>query len=122
MRKNWIHYSIATIFFLFGIVQYNDPDFYKWLPAYFIIASVPIMYAKYAFPEKTVIALTVIWAIWLGFYIPDIMEWFNQGMPSITGSMKAESPFIELAREFFGLLLCFVTLIFYLILFKKRNK
>lgn len=121
MRLNWIHYSLAFMFFLFGIVQYNDPDFFIWIPAYFIIGFVPILYARYAFPENIVIILLVIYVIWLGFYLPDIIDWIDKGMPTITGSMKAESPFIELAREFFGLLLGVITLGWYLYLFKKKK-
>lgn len=121
MQLNWIHYSLACLFFLFGIVQYNDPDFYIWIPAYFIIGLVPILYARYAFPENIVILLLLIYLVWLGFYLPDIIEWIDKGMPTITGSMKAESPFIELAREFFGLLLGVITMACYLYLFKKKK-
>jgi hypothetical protein len=40
-------------------------------------------------------------------------------MPSITASMKAESPYIELSREFFGLLLCAIAALYYLIKAKR---
>jgi hypothetical protein len=122
MQKNWIHYTLAALFFLFGLVQYNDPDFYIWMPAYFIVASIPFAYAKYFFPEKSVIMLLVVWLIWLGSYLPEIIDWFKQGRPSIWESMQAESPYIELIREFFGLLLSAITFASYLIFFKKRNK
>ena len=53
-------------------------------------------------------------------YIPDFIEWISGGMKSITGSMKAESPHIEMIREFFGLVLCVsLLLVFYL---KSRKK
>jgi hypothetical protein len=122
MQKNWIHYTLAAIFFLFGLVQYNDPDFYIWMPAYFIVASIPFAYAKYAFPEKSVMILLVVWLLWLVSYLPEITDWFRQGSPSILGGMKAESPYIELVREFFGLLISAATFASYLIFSKKRNK
>jgi len=53
------------------------------------------------------------YSLWVLTYIPDVVNWFSQGTPSITGSMKAESPFIEFVREFFGLLLCLGACIYY---------
>jgi len=59
-------------------------------------------------------AAVILYGVWMTSYTPELMDWLNEGMPSITGSMQAESPFIEFVREFFGLALCFVTSYVYL--------
>ena len=46
-------------------------------------------------------------------YLPAMLKWVGEGMPTITGSMQAESPHIELIREFFGLMLSTVVLGYY---------
>jgi len=47
-------------------------------------------------------------------YIPDVISWVSKGTPTIAGSMKAESPFIEFVREFFGLGICLAATTWYL--------
>jgi hypothetical protein len=53
-------------------------------------------------------------------YIPDIIDWINGGMDNIAGSMKAEEPHIELAREFFGIVICLSVIVIYY--FKNKFK
>ena len=62
---------------------------------------------------STLLLAAVGYGLWMLTYSPDILDWINKGLPSITGSMKAESPFIEFVREFFGLLLCLLTCLYY---------
>jgi hypothetical protein len=50
----------------------------------------------------------MIYAAALAFYVPDIFQWINDGMPSVMGSMKAESLYIELVREGGGLLMSLI--------------
>ena len=71
------------------------------------------------------------WALLLGFgavlykmflLFPPFAQWIASGMPSITGEMKATSPHIEIAREFFGLLVCLAVLIFHSIRYARIRK
>ncbi|NJK83793.1 MAG: hypothetical protein HC912_08225 [Saprospiraceae bacterium] len=102
---------LSLLFFLFGLAQINDPDPWLWLTWYFFVAILLGMAAFKRFFNL---------AIWIGigaalsgfvFLMPDFMQWFNDGMPSIVSSMKAESPYIELVRETLGLLLSLFALI-----------
>jgi hypothetical protein len=52
---------------------------------------------------------------------PGFWDWMVNGMASITSTMKAESPYIEVVREFLGLGIGLIFLIFLLIDFKKQN-
>ena len=55
--------------------------------------------------------------------LPEFLMWVNLGMPDITGEMKATSPYIESAREFFGLVLCIIVFIFHYVRYSRiRHK
>lgn len=99
------HLVVALLFLLFAYWQLNDPDWPIWFAMY---GSVAVIAAWRAFsrPPRALIyvALTVA-IIWMATLVPDLIVWIREGMPTITGQMKAESPHVELTREFFGLLI-----------------
>jgi len=108
-----IHKIIALVFIIFGAVQYNDPDFYIWMPIYFLVAAVVLAFDR-GWRNKTIITvLCAIYLIGMLTYTPQVLSWVQNGTPSIAGSMKAESPFIEFVREFFGLGICLLGLGYY---------
>lgn len=108
-----IHKVIAAMYVLCAAVQYNDPDFYIWIPLYLIPAAVAIAYDRGRRDTKLFLALGIAYILCMLLYIPDVISWFTNGTPSIAASMKAESPFIEFVREFFGLGICLVGLFLY---------
>jgi Transmembrane family 220, helix len=103
-------FSVITL--LLGIVcafvQINDPDPYLWIAAYFLLVLLSIMH--FVNKKNTLIAKIVImvYAAAFAFYIPAIMQWFQDGMPSVVQSMKAETKYVELVREGGGLLMALV--------------
>jgi len=103
---------LALLFLLFAYFQYNDPDPWLWIAIYTAVATLCGLAAfgkHYAWASLTLlIGLVVYWAILL----PSFISWLGEGMPTITGSMKAESPHIELVREFLGLLILILVLFF----------
>lgn len=110
---------IAIIFLLFAMVQLNDGDAIKWVPPYLLISYIAFnSYRGRHWLIGSAIVL-IFYIIWMTSYIPHMQSWIADGMPSITTSMKAESPYIELSREFFGLLLCAIAALYYLI--KAKN-
>lgn len=102
-------YIIACLFFVFALVQYNDADWYFWMPVYL---SVTLLYLFQQVHKWIYVILLSILSIWAMTYVGDFVHWIKEGIPSITGSMKAESPEVELMREFFGLLLCVIAILF----------
>jgi len=110
---------VVVVFLLFAIVQLNDGDAIKWVPPYLLIAYIAFnAYRDRYFLIGTAIVL-IFYLIWMSTYITHMQSWISDGMPSITESMKAESPYIELSREFFGLLLCALAALYYLIKAKR---
>ncbi len=119
-----INLSLAVIFLLFALVQLNDQpgDILFWFVMYLFVAVVSAFaaYKKYN-----------MWAILLGLAVvvyelfrkfPTIAQWISDGMPSIVEEMKASSPYVELAREYLGLVLCLIVLMFHYVRYSKLRK
>ena len=117
-----LHKIIAGVFILFAAFQYNDPDFFIWVPIYLIITMVIVLFDRQIFNLRLTQLLLILYVIGMFTYYPDVVSWIKNDTPSITGSMKAESPFIEFIREFFGLFICSLTLAYYAYLMSSRQK
>lgn len=108
------YWSLAIVFALFALVQYNDPDPIRWILLYGGVAVHFIMAATGKLYRAAVwlwLAAAIVWAATL---FPDFLNWIRMGEPSIVGSMKAEQPWIELTREFLGLVVAALGCIFLL--------
>lgn len=104
---NWI---LAVIFLLFAIVQYNDPDPIHWMVAYTFVAVMLGLAATKRYYRWVTLGGLAIFVIWMVFIIPDFINWLKMGEPSIVATMKAETPYVELTREFLGVVLCILAL------------
>ncbi|WP_256001952.1 transmembrane 220 family protein [Pedobacter deserti] len=96
-------------FVLFAYVNLNDSDSWLWVPIY-MIASVCCGLAafNYFFPLVYLIAIAgyLIYAVYLFFAKDGVLDWITKyRTPSLVESMQATRPYIEKAREFFGLLI-----------------
>jgi transmembrane protein TMEM220 len=104
-----------VIFILFAAVQYNDPDPYLWMPIYLYAALLCWYSIKGKFYPL---------AYWIGFAVygsyalyklfdeNGLIDWIKKhNAQNIAGTMKAETPWVEETREFFGLIIIIVVLI-----------
>lgn len=102
----------ALLFTLFAYFQYNDPDPWLWIAIYMAVAIICAFAAFRKYNRWVILiglgGLIIYWAVLL----PSFISWVGDGMPTITGSMKAESEYIELVREFLGLLILIGVLFF----------
>ncbi|MBK7939895.1 MAG: transmembrane 220 family protein [Lewinellaceae bacterium] len=108
---NWI---LAAIFALFALVQYNDPDPVQWILLYAGVAFHFVMAAQGRMYRPAVWIWLLAALVWAGTLFPDFMNWIRMGEPSIVDSMKAETPWVELTREFLGLVVAALGCIFLL--------
>ena len=98
-------WALAALFFLFAAVQYNDPDPVQWMLLY---GGVAVLYVLDALgrPNRPATWVGLAAALsWAASYVPDFWHWVQLGMPSIVETMKADKPYVELTREFLGLLI-----------------
>ena len=120
----YFNYLFVLVFILFAVVQYNDPDPYLWIPIYMYPAVICYFEAQ----EKTIkklfynigFAVFGAYAVYKLFDPNGVIDWIKyHDATSIAATMKAEKPWVEESREFFGLLIILVVL---MINYKRRKE
>lgn len=110
--KRLLNILFAMIFALFAYWNLNDPDAALWVSAYGVTA---ILFALAAFgrADRRVsgVLCTALW-IWAIIMVPGMLDWIDADMPSITDEMQATTPHIEVVREFLGLSIASLALVF----------
>lgn len=113
-------------FILFAALQYNDPDPYLWVPIYLYTAVLCWLAAKNKFYPKAYIAGIIVYTAYAIYKIFDangLLDWINlHGAENIAETMKAEKPWVEESREFFGLLILLIVLVIDYLYAKKKHK
>ena len=116
-----INIILTLLFILFAAVQLNDPDPWLWVAIYGLVAGVSgfAIFQKY---NKGVVYLGIaICIIGLAILFPELINWMNMGTPNIVETMKVERSYIEFVREFFGLAISLVTLLFHFYQIRKKR-
>jgi general stress protein CsbA len=116
----------CLLFILFAALQYNDPDPYLWIPIYLYAAVLCWLAARGRYFTKAYllgIAFYSVYAIYLVVDQNGLLDWlFVHHATNIAATMKAELPWIEQSREFFGLtILIFVLSVDYFAARKKAT-
>jgi len=102
-------------FIVFAALQYNDPDPYVWMPIYLYAAALCALAARNRFYPKAYwvgISVYTVYAIYKFFCRDGVLDWirFHNGQ-NIAETMKANTPWVEETREFFGLVILIVVLL-----------
>ncbi len=114
---------LAALFLSFAALQFNDSpgDILFWVLIY---SGIAVISAFAAFKKYNM------WVIVLGLAVvvyelfrkfPTFAQWVDDGMPSITGAMEASSPHIEFAREYLGLVICLIALIYHYVMYARQR-
>jgi len=113
------------IFILFAALQYNDPDPYIWMPVYLYTAFLCWLAFRNRFYPKAYIAGIIVYAAYAVYKIFDangLIDWLTKhDAQNIAETMKAEKPWIEETREFFGLLILIVVLLINFFYARRSN-
>lgn len=106
----------ALMFMAFAALQVNDPDPVLWILIYGVMAVISVMAIFDFYNRRLLIALGVLFVVYLIILFPGVAEWWRQDDRSVLFDdvMKMEYPYIEESREFLGLLICMVVLALYL--------
>ncbi|MEO6758696.1 MAG: transmembrane 220 family protein [Saprospiraceae bacterium] len=100
-----LHAALSLLFLLFAAFQYNDPDPIQWMLLYGGVAAHFALAAAGRMNRPAVWLWLIVALVWAADLLPDFLQWVRMGEPSIVASMQAETPYVEIAREFFGLLI-----------------
>ncbi len=116
----------CIVFILFAAVQYNDPDPYVWVPIYLYTAILCwLAFRNKYFPGAYLLGIAVYaaYAIYKFFDQNGVWDWMTKHhATNIAGTMKAEQPWIEETREFFGLVILIVVLVIDYLHAKRRAR
>ncbi|MCC8408972.1 transmembrane 220 family protein [Mucilaginibacter sp. UR6-1] len=114
------------LFVISAGLQYNDPDPYLWVPIYLYAALICFWAIKGRYyPAMYYVGLIgyVGYAIYKIFDSNGVIDWVTlHDEESLVQTMKATKPWVEEAREFFGLLICWAVLLINFIYFKRKQK
>lgn len=117
---------IFCLLFVFSAaLQYNDPDPYLWIPIYMYGALLCwLAFRNKYYPKAYLIGIFIYlaYAIYLFFAKDGVLDWINKhNAEDIASTMKAEKPWIEETREFFGLIILIVVLSINFFYSKRRK-
>lgn len=113
----------GVLFLLFAIVQFNDPDPLVWIIVYGAMAVVSIMTVFNRYPTQYMIIMAAGYLIMTVMHFEGFTDWLVSPDRYLLFDdlAKMQFPYIEEAREFLGLVICLIVLIFYFYLSKKEN-
>ena len=116
---------LGIVFLLFAAVQLNDDqdDMMFWILVYGGVGIISLFGAFKKYQVLTIVLglAVVLFEIFRKF--PTFAKWIGDGMPSIVEEMQASTPHVEMVREYLGLCICFVVLVYHYIQFYKlRSK
>ncbi len=105
----------CIIFIIFAGLQYNDPDPYIWIPIYLYTAVLCGLAANNKFYITAYWVGIVIYSLYAAyeFFAKDgVLDWIQKHhAENIAETMKAETPWVEETREFFGLIILITVLL-----------
>ncbi|OOG19683.1 hypothetical protein BWD42_07185 [Sphingobacterium sp. CZ-UAM] len=114
----------GIVFILCALLQYNDPDPILWMLLYLWAALLCLAAAAgKQFPKAVTMATILLYTSYAMFKLVHkngLLDWIDQHQAeNIAATMKADKPWIEETREFFGLLLAVIVLTVNLIYYRK---
>jgi hypothetical protein len=120
------NFLFCIIFILFAALQYNDPDPYVWMPVYLYTAVLCwLAFRNKYFPGAYILGIAVytIYAVYKFFDENGVWDWMTKHQAAnIADTMKAEQPWIEETREFFGLVILIAVLLIDYFYAKRMKK
>lgn len=120
------NFFFVVVFVVFAALQYNDADPFIWIPLYLYAALLCWLAARKNFNQKAYwagFAVYGAYAIYKIFDTNGLADWITKHhSENLATTMKAETPWIEESREFFGLVIILAVLtVNYVYLTKLRR-
>ena len=76
-KSRIIHLICAVLFFVFALIQLNDPDPIQWFMLYFLV-SVLFIYSNYKrIPRNILLVLVLAYLAYSGLYFSYFMDWLQ---------------------------------------------
>jgi len=118
--KRLSHFLNGILFFLFAIVQFNDPDPWAWILIYGLISGISIISSFGKYLKWSAYTVLIVSLIWMIFLFPGLWQWITQEpFDALFGSMDPSRMHIEESREFLGLFMGVLSVLF--IVYQNRK-
>ena len=106
-KQNKIKNLILFILFvIFAVLQLNDPDGKLWFFIYFIVSLICLYNTFKAVPKSILILSIIALMSYSVFHFSLFIDYLNtENKEEIFGEMVYDKPYLEGTREFIGLLL-----------------
>jgi hypothetical protein len=116
-----LNFILAVMFLFFAFLQVNDPDPLLWIAIYGAMAVLGVLAMFNIFHSKVILTLMGVFAAYSLLALKGVQEWLRQENKSalFDDVAKMQHPYIEETREFMGLWICIIVLIFYYIRSRK---
>jgi len=97
---------LFVLFVIFAVLQLNDPDGKLWFSIYFIVSLI-CLYNTFKPVPKSILILSIIALMsYSVFHFSLFIDYLNtENKEEIFGEMVYDKPYLEGTREFIGLLL-----------------
>ncbi|MBT1688914.1 transmembrane 220 family protein [Dawidia soli] len=117
-----LNFVLAVMFLIFAFLQVNDPDPVLWILVYGVMAVFCVMAMFAYYPRKVLWGALIAALAYSVIYFPGVQEWWQTSEHSalFDNVAKMEHLYIEESREFLGLMICVIVIVFYLILSRRR--
>lgn len=110
-----INILLFILFGLFAVFQLNDPDPVHWVLIYGCVAIVCFLSNYIEIPKVVIWFLVFGLSIYSAIHFMYFMDWLQTDNKSeIFGEMVYNKPYLEGSREFLGLLMASVAMMFQL--------
>lgn len=104
--KKTVNYILFVIFVGFAVLQLNDPDGMLWFTIYLIVAAICLYNNFKAVPKPVLIITTVALLTYAAFHFSLFIDYLKtENKDEIFGKMIYDKPYLEGTREFIGLLI-----------------
>jgi len=108
-----INIVLFVLFVLFAAIQLNDPDPVKWFLIYIGVAVISLMSNYKRFSKILIWGIAFGLLIYAGLHIMFLIDWLQiDNKSDIFGEMVYDKPYLEGAREFIGLIMAFLAVLF----------
>ena len=101
-----VNIVLCVLFVLFAVVQLNDPDGIIWFLIYAFVAGICLYSAFKSLPKYILWTVIIGLLVYSAFYLSLFIDYLHtDNKEEIFGEMVYEKPYLEGSREFLGLLI-----------------
>ena len=113
VTRKFISFLFFGLFSWSAFIQLNDPDPYHWFAIYLVVGLLHIYSLFKPISRRIYYCIFFLLIVYSLYHISYFIDWLAvKNKNEIFGEMVYEKPYLEGTREFFGLLICALSLLY----------